>query len=231
MNESPNNKEITDYYHDAIRIGLDGVPFVGGIFSNLFESIFESPLNKRKKLWLDKVAEAINDLYEKVEDLTPEKLSKNEMFITACLQASNIAIRTHQEQKIFYLQSAIKNCILFSDYEETQKSLFIRAIDDLLPLHFNILFFLSNPCQYLTDEDKYHEEKDDITITGTPVLAALWTKNNPDFPSNEAIFSLAFKELFRLGFITVDNIGSTPKIEPAITEFGNKFIQFISQKS
>lgn len=231
MNEQPNKKEIADYCHAAIKIGLNAVPIVGGAFGSLFETVFESPLDRRKKLWLDKVIDVVNDLCKRIEDLTPEKLSENEMFVTAFLQASNIAIKTHQEEKITYLQSAIKNCVLLADYEETKKLIFIKAIDDLLPLHFNMLFFLSNPSKYLTDIDRSHEEKDGLIITSTPVLASLWTKNNPEFPANGAIFSLAFKELFRLGFIAIDNIGLSPKIEPATTTFGNEFIQFVSKKS
>ena len=92
------------------------------------------------------------------------------------ITASNIAIKTHQEQKISYLQSAIKNSVLLADYEETQKLIFIQAIDDLLPLHFNILFFLSNPSEYLTDTDRFHEEKDGLTITRITSYNVCYTK-------------------------------------------------------
>ncbi|TOO00399.1 hypothetical protein CGH46_22250, partial [Vibrio parahaemolyticus] len=86
----------------------------------------------------------------KVENLTPEKLSEHDAFISAYLQASNIAVRTHQEEKIKALNNAVKNTVLNNEIDETLKLMFIRFIDEMTPLHFRILHFLSTPEHYTT---------------------------------------------------------------------------------
>ncbi|WP_394392188.1 hypothetical protein [Shewanella woodyi] len=145
MEELPQNKGWKDYGHAGAKATLSVIPLAGGALTTLFETVFSAPIDKRKEDWLILLSNTVDEVCEKVEDLTPEKLSEHDAFISAYLQASNIAVRTHQEEKI----KALNNTVLNVDIDETLKLMFIRFIDEMTPLHFRILHFLSTPEHYI----------------------------------------------------------------------------------
>ena len=73
------------------------IPVAGGPIQVLFENIFAAPLERRKQEWLEQMAEAIEDLQQRVADITPESLADNEVFITVALGALPMAIRNHHK--------------------------------------------------------------------------------------------------------------------------------------
>jgi len=70
-----------------------------------FENIFTPPIEKRKKAWLEQLAEVLTEVQERVKDLTPEKLVENEAFVTVVMHASQVAIRNHQQAKLEVLRN------------------------------------------------------------------------------------------------------------------------------
>lgn len=221
------SKDLKDHGYNSVKIGLSIVPVFGGVISGLFETIFTSPIDKRKEAWLTEIGDVVSSLCEKVEDLTPEKLAANDEFLTAFLQASNIAMRSHHARKIASLVAAVKNTVLMPDLEEVKRFLFIKSIDDFLPLHFHLLEFIHEPDSFLKEEDFFHEEKDGLIMDGTPVMGSLWDKCNPAVKVNEPVFRIALKDLFRLGFVKYDDIGQFPRVEKSTTDLGGEFLQFI----
>jgi hypothetical protein len=76
-------KDAKDYGYDAIKAGLNVVPLVGGALATAFETVFSSPIDARKEAWLCDLAKVVDDLCNKLEDMTPEKLSQHDEFISA----------------------------------------------------------------------------------------------------------------------------------------------------
>ncbi len=76
------SKEKADYIHDATKASLNVIPVVGGALASIFETVFSSPIDKRKEEWLKRSAQTVDELCSKVEGLTPEKLSKDQEFIS-----------------------------------------------------------------------------------------------------------------------------------------------------
>ena len=124
---------------------MSAFPFIGGSLSVLLDSIFTAPLEKRKLEWEENLTDVITDLQDRVEGLTPEKLSKDQAFVTVVFQASQIAIRNHQKEKIDALRGAIFNSVLPNAPEENQQLIYLRLIDQLTPWHLRVLTFLNNP--------------------------------------------------------------------------------------
>jgi len=133
----------SDYAYAVAKGIISATPVAGGSLSVLFENIFTTPLDKRKKEWFQSLANAIEELTKKFEDITPESLSKNKIFISVSMQATQIALRNHQKEKLNALKNAVKNSAISID--ENKVLMFTRIIDDMTPLHLKMLEFLNNP--------------------------------------------------------------------------------------
>lgn len=149
MDKPPNKKSTGDVAREAGKAIISAVPAAGGPLQVLFENIYTAPLEKRKQAWLEKLAEAVSILQEKVDGLTPEKLAQNEAFITISLQASQIAIRNHQKEKLEALRNAVLNSALPNPPEEDQQLIFLRLIDQLTPWHLRVLALLNGPEEWM----------------------------------------------------------------------------------
>lgn len=145
MNKPPKRKSAGDI---AYEIGRATTAAVGPL-QVLFENIFSAPLEKRKQAWLEQLAGVVDELQKKMVDLTPEKLASNEAFITTALQASQIAIRNHQQEKIQALRNAVMNSALPNAPEEDEQIIFLRLIDQLTPTHLRVLTVLDNCEQWM----------------------------------------------------------------------------------
>jgi hypothetical protein len=106
---------------------------------NLIESIFTSPLSRRREKWFNEVCEMINELNRKIEEFDINSLISDEKFVTLVIEASHIAIRTHHEEKIKYLKNALQNVAIDSSKFESFDEIFINLIDILTPLHIQVL--------------------------------------------------------------------------------------------
>lgn len=149
MDKPPNKKTTGDVAREIGKAIISAVPAAGGPLQVLFENIYTAPLEKRKQAWLEMLAEAVSSLQEKVEGLTPEKLAQNEVFITVSLQASQIAIRNHQKEKLQALRNAVMNSALPNPPEEDQQIIFLRFIDQLTPWHLRVLALLDGPEKWM----------------------------------------------------------------------------------
>jgi hypothetical protein len=72
-----------------------------------------SPATKRRDTWIDEyLSKAYQLIIEKVAFSVVENLPNNELFITAVLQATSIAVRNHQKEKLEALKNAVVNSVL-----------------------------------------------------------------------------------------------------------------------
>lgn len=149
METPPKDKSIGDAAHEIGKTILSVVPAAGGPLVALFENIFTAPLNKRRQAWLEELASVISDIQNKLANITPEKLAANEMFITAALQASQIAIRNHKKEKIDALKNALFNSVQPNAPSEDIQLIFLKLIDDLTPWHLRLLSMLDDPAKWM----------------------------------------------------------------------------------
>ena len=93
-----------DAAHAIVKAGLSAVPMVGGPAVELFQYLVQPPLDKRREAWMKEVGEKLQELERKGLDLA--KLQDNEPFISAVMQASQAALRTHKAEKLAALRNA-----------------------------------------------------------------------------------------------------------------------------
>lgn len=149
MDDLPTKKSAGDVAREVGRAVVSLVPAAGGPLQVVFENFFTSPLERRKEAWLQQLADIVKEVEGRVAELTPEKLAQNEAFVTVAMQASQIALRNHQQAKLEALRNAVLNAALPNPPQEDEQMIFLRLIDQLTPWHLKVLSVLDNPVQWM----------------------------------------------------------------------------------
>lgn len=110
------------------------------VATNTVNQIITPSLEKRRDAWIESIASKLIEL-----DRTLQSLHDNDSFITAIMYASQIAIRTHQEEKLEALRNSVLNSALPTSPEDDSIHIFLNIVDILTPTHLRILKFLDSP--------------------------------------------------------------------------------------
>lgn len=200
------------------------VPVVGGALGVLYENVFAPPFAMRQQRFMEYLYERVEQLKENVKDLTDKKLSEDPEFISAVARAAQIALRTHNEDKLKLLMNALQNIVVM-DIGELESHLFLTGIDELTPLHVHTLSFYDNPIEYMTKMGVYNPN----VRLGTP-NANLKTAISI-FRDNSLLLDIIKGDLVRRGFVH-DIQGDTNMTNPLVsytTKLGTRFLQFLSR--
>jgi len=224
MEELP-TKDKKDHIHKATKVGLNFIPIAGGALAEIFETVFSAPIDKRKEEWLKRLAVTIDELCEKVEGLTPEKLSNNPEFISIYLQASNIAIRTHQEEKLNMLNIAVKNSVIQENLDESKKMIFLRLVDQMTPLHIKVFHFLSFTNQYVKELN--NRLPSNIIKTWSNV-SSVWNESFKDINAGSPLINLITNDLYNYGLIDI-SVFHKASMDSVATGLGREFFGFITE--
>lgn len=96
-------------------------------------------VERRREEWFKKLADDFDRLQETVEGFRIEILGDNETFVSAMIQATRIAIGTHNDEKRSALRNGLLNIALGRGPGEDEKHIFFRYIEELTPWHIRIL--------------------------------------------------------------------------------------------
>ena len=100
---------------DFQRAGLKGlislVPVAGAVASELL-GVASAPVAQRRDDWLSDLERRLREVEGCVQGFRLEDLGKNPQFISATMQATQAASRTHQSEKLEALQNAVVNVAL-----------------------------------------------------------------------------------------------------------------------
>lgn len=124
------------------RAAIAGIPLVGGSITESMSVLFASPLEGRRNQWFREFANDFDRLEEKVEGCTIQSLVQDEVFVTAAIQATRIALSTHQVEKRALLRNALLNIATGHAPNEDMQHVYLRFIDEFTPSHVKLLYFL-----------------------------------------------------------------------------------------
>ena len=203
------------------------VPFVGGVLSEAFTTIVTEPSSKRRDNILMLFDERINEVASRVDGLEINILKNDGVFLSTVLQAFQIAMRTHQQEKIAALLNAITNAALSENVEENEQHMFLMVIDSFTELHLRLLLFFYSP-------DKLCQEKGlkfpDFVLKDN--LINVTEKIFPDLKGKFELYSQVSKDLFLRGLLNNDPFNldwEHNSMNFSVTPMGKQFIDFISQ--
>ena len=145
----PPERGLGDEAHLAGRALLGQVPFAGPLAAEFFARVLAPPLDRRRQEWMESVAAAVNQLHDRIDGLSVDRLAENESFTTALLHASQAAVRTHDQEKRSALRNAVLNAALPSAPDDELQIIFLNYVDELTPTHLRILRVLDDPEAFL----------------------------------------------------------------------------------
>lgn len=227
MDRPPKSKSVGDVAHEVGRAIVSAVPGAGGPLQVAFENIFSSPIEKRKQAWLEQLAEVVTEIQKRVKEITPEKLARNETFVTVAMQASQVAVRNHQQAKLEALRNAVLNSALPNPPQEDEQMIFLRLIDQLTPWHLRVLSLLNNPVEWM--------ERNKVAYPGWGMggVSTVIEHCLPDLRGQRDTYDQIVRDLQGEGLVgqgqfTHLTMTGSGMVESRTTDRGKRFIKFIT---
>jgi len=196
------------------------IPILGGPLSILLGSILPS-VNDRQNKWLIQIAKDIKFLTDRNENFL-ENLVKDENFITILMQASQIAIHNHQDEKLEALRNAVLNSALNISIEEDMQLMFLNFVNSFTNTHLKILLVIYDPHKYVKKfgSDGYHD-LDSYIAHVLPELVGHW-----------GFYRFIYEDLFKQNLLIKNQNGyrtDEKNFPPMLTHLGRDFLSFITQ--
>lgn len=232
MNKSDITKRPTpdakDIAHTITKAGLGSIPIVGAAAAEIFSVVIVPSLSRRRDEWIESIAKRLKELEEKIEGFKIEELANNEMFITTVMHASQVAIRSHHEEKLEALRNAVSNSALPKPPEEDLQLIFLKWIDELTTWHLRILKFFDSPEKWIKEFN--------IEIPDWPEASPKYVFFHifPEMGKQKEFFKLLVQDLGDLKDLLSEGKIHTRMRERAYlrishtTNFGKQFIKFIT---
>ncbi|MCX6690846.1 MAG: hypothetical protein NTW33_02035 [Methanoregula sp.] len=217
-----------DYIHTGIKAGLSTAPYIGGPIAEFFSFVIAPPLEKRRNEWFIEIYKRLKTLEKTSEEFKPENLVKNEKIFSLFLQATQIAMRTHQKEKLDALRNAVINSISVPTIDENLQLIFLNLVDGYTPWHLKILHFF-NVCRQKSDNHK--SEGSNFSLLG--ITRDALGNAFPDLIGKQDIYEQIVKELVSNGLLEITTsygkkMTDQRMVAFEITEMGKQFLNFIS---
>jgi len=206
-----------DVAHTIAKAGLSAIPIVGGPAAELFQLVIQPPLERRRHAWMAYVGEKLKELEANGHDL--EKLQNDERFISTVMHASQLALRTHQKEKLTALRNAIVNVAKGQSPDEALQYMFLDIIDSLSELHIQILRLFQSPTP-----------PPNMSMGG---LSLVLEHNMPQLRGRRDIYDQFWEDLYSRGLVNTEGLHTTMSGsglgQKRTTNLGDEFLKFISE--
>ena len=124
------------------RAALSAIPSLGGPLAELFDLVISPALVRRRDEWFKELADVVDNLEQRSDDLTLETLVNDEHFVSAVIQTTRTAVSTHESEKRIMLRNALLNSVVNPCTVADMENLFFSLIDSFSVSHIKILKFM-----------------------------------------------------------------------------------------
>src|SRR5690554_3700290 len=221
-----NKTSKEDILYAAVKAGLGSIPVLGSAATELFGLVVTPPLDKRRQEWMNEVAEKLKALEEN-NQVDYSKLSQNEQFIDTIIQATTIAIKTSEKEKIVALRNAVTNTALDEAPEKTKSQIFLNLVDSFTVWHLKILTFFDNPKAWF---QRAGQSPPNLMMGN---MFSVLKSAYPSLAGQDELVDLIWNDLHNAGLHNTSGLKTMMSGDGALaertTELGKEFIQFISQ--
>lgn len=227
MDKRINNTSEKDVAHSLVKGGLGAIPVLGSLAAEIFGLIVTPPLEKRRVEWMNGVAEELKRLEEsKVIDF--EKLAQNEQFIDVVLQATILALKTSEKEKIKSFQNAILNTASGYCPDKTISQIFLNQLDTFTVWHIKILHFVDNPRGWFQKQGKTTPNY----MAGS--VSAIIKDAFPELKDQDDLLDIIWNDLRTAGFHKTSDLKTTMSGDGILSErttvLGKQFLEFVTVK-
>lgn len=223
----PPKATASDHTHALVRSGLGAIPFAGAGAVELFNKLVTPPLEHRRDRWRESVGERLQSLEEAaVVDI--EALQQNEAFVTVVMQASQAALRSHEDEKLEALRNAVLNAALSHPLDESLHQMFVKLVDEFTVWHLRLLQLFQDPAAWFRSNDKQPPTFAISSSLGRVIKAAY-----PDVGDREDLWELIANELHARGLFSGGGLHTmmTPEgaFQKRTTALGDQFLRFVTE--
>lgn len=206
-----------DAAHAIAKAGLSAIPVVGGPAVELFQYLIQPPLERRRTEWMASVGGKLQELEDRGIDLA--ELGQKDEFISAVMHASQIALRTHQDEKREALRNAVFNVAAGQSPGEALEHMFFEWIDSLSVLHLQMLRLFQSPIA-----------PPSMSMGG---LSSVLEYNMPHLRGCGHIYNQVWKDLYSRGLVNTEGMNVTMTDQglaaKRTSEIGDAFLRFVSE--
>jgi hypothetical protein len=227
-----------DVAHAITKGVVSAVPFAGGLLAELMSLIWEPALSKRRDKWLGELAEKLEILKERVDGFKLEDLANNESFITTTFQATQAALRNHQEAKLEALRNAVLNSALGTALDDDHQLFFLSLVERMTVSHLQVLQLAASKEKGIFTIRSLDEK---VNLTGAIAEEVNGQINKGQVqPENISFLRLIIDDLVRQDLIKLCQEPSSHYEEAfmysndyqaEITDIGKSFLEFITSPS
>jgi hypothetical protein len=136
---------VRDRARTAGNAAVAAIPFVGGPAGILLDAVIRPGYEKRLDAWLEQLGAVVQDLESRTSNLDISALGDNELFVTAVIDASRIALTTSLEAKILMLKAALVNIAEGQMTDDFLALRYLHFVEELAPEHFRMLSYGAHP--------------------------------------------------------------------------------------
>jgi len=201
------------------KTALSGIPVGGTLVTCVWDSVKAHAAQRRLDDWKNIIEDRLFILENTLEDM-----GNNEMFASAMMRATDIAIKTAESEKRKYLANAVYNSIK-TPLDESIFMIYLDMLDEYTVWHIKILHYFSNPKAYKgVDVEKF--------VMGSamePLLQAF-----PELKDRKEIVHKIVKDLQSTGLLPEGvYLGSTMTgngmVAARTTDLGSGFLEFVTK--
>ncbi|HDS1758835.1 hypothetical protein [Pseudomonas sp. M5] len=223
----PAMESDADKLHRVARLGIGLVPVAGCPLLELFGSVLETPLNKRKTETMIQIGEIINQL---IDDgvVTEKGLQENEVFVSTVAEACAISLRNHQEEKLEALRNAVRNSALPRCPADDYRQLFLNFVDVCTVTHIRLLHLFHDPELWCKNQN--------LTLPnwGMGGLSSVAEFALPELKGQDELYRSIWKDLYQRGLVNTGSMGGTMSrvgmLASRTTQIGAQLINFLSKQ-
>lgn len=245
--------DFEDVKHTAGKAFASLVPGV----SELWGLVLAAPIEKRRDDWLRDLESRLRELEKRIDGFRFEDLSQNEEFVSAMMQATQAALKTHQTEKIEALRNAVINVALHNEPDADRQQQFVAMVDRFTATHLSLLRFFNDPAGYFQAQGRAapliqpQDREPVIKLLAYQLVTDAMPNireqvRSPDGDRTAAAFQFiegTISDLVFAKLISLDRhqeTWSVPKfdrspvptpVKPLITHLGEDFLAFISDEA
>ncbi len=211
----------------AVTKGMLGaVPYVGSIAAEMVSLFVTTPLDKRRSEWIMSLASSLDGL-RRGEGIDWEALAGNESFISTVFHATQVAVRTHQKEKLEALRNAVLNAARPGAPDDDLQLMFLDFVDTFTPWHLRMTKYLDDPASWCKQYGVNYGQFMAGGISSVLELAFPELKGRRDFYDQLA------RDLHTRGLISTEGLHTTMTADGMVasrtTEMGKRFLRFVSE--
>ena len=222
----PQKKTFGDAANSLVRAGLGMIPLAGAPAVELLNYLVAPPLEQRRTEWFEQIGLRLQEL-EKKQGISLDGLRDNQCFIDIVMQATQVAMRTSQEEKRKALQNAAINSALSTAPEITLQQIFINYVDVFTVWHIKLLDLFNNPSEWAA------KRKHQFPSLFAGGLSNIVESAFPELCGRRDLYDQIWKDLVIKGLVNTDTLHVTMSasglMEKRTSSMGEQFMKFISE--